>query len=275
MLNSYYKYTNTDTAKAILTHQSFRFSSPINFNDPFDIQSKLYTEFDINTFSSIVMSRIKDYVKGKRLIPDSRSSEGNGISDLKKAIELTGIHESKIEPFLIPLIEEATKRFKKSLDYHNAVWLKGMKQSRVFCVTETNDNLLMWSHYAQDHRGVVFEIENINEEGNILSTIKSVSYNDKPISYFSLEELINWTIFQIEPDFSKIMYSAHAWHKSKHWEYEKEWRVVEICCESETPKLYLDRKFIPKQLKSIIFGCKTSDEHIQNIRLFTPIMKLK
>lgn len=266
MLDSYFKYTNIDTAKAILTYQNFRYSSPLNFNDPFDIQYKLYTEFDIDSFTSIIMDRIKDYIKGKKNIPRSLSEGGKAILHLKQAIELTGVSVEKIEPSLRPLIEDATKRFKASLEYHNKAWFKGMQKSRIFCVTETKDNLLMWAHYAQDHNGVVFELEKTNQENCLFSNIKKVNYEGKPISYFSLEELINWTLFLIEPDYSKVMYSNHAWHKSLHWEYEREWRVIETCNDSEIPNLYLDRKFIPKQLKSIIFGCKTSDENIEDIR---------
>lgn len=266
LLNSYYKYTNIETAKAILTNQSFRYSSPLNFNDPFDIQNELYTEFDIDDFTSIVMSRIKEYLKGNRDIPPTTSENGNAILQLKQAIELKGINVEKVAPYLQPLIEAATKRFKESLDYQNNAWFKAMQKSRVFCVTEAKDNLLMWSHYAQDHTGIVFELENINKKNNLLSQIKKVNYKDKPISYFSLEELIKWTLFQVEPDYSKVMYATHAWHKSLHWEYEQEWRVIEICDELDKHNLHLDRQFTPTQLKSITLGCKTTVENTKVIR---------
>lgn len=275
MLKSYFKYTNINTAKAILTYQSFRYSSPLSFNDPFDIQYKLFTEFDIDDFSSIVMSRIKDYINGRREIPFSPSEDGNAILHLKQAIELTGISEKNIEPHLRPLIENVTNKFKTSLDYHNDAWFKGMQKSRVFCVTEDKDNLLMWAHYAQDHSGVVFELDRTEQPDCLLSNIKKVKYQDKPIRYFSLEELVNWTLFLIEPDYSKIMYSNHAWHKSLHWEYEQEWRVIEICDDNEVPNLFLDRKFSPEQLKSIIFGCKTSEEHIEEIRSMAEVINPK
>jgi hypothetical protein len=125
----------------------------------------------------------------------------------------------------------------------------------------------MWAHYAKDHSGVVFQVYDLHEEGGILSNVKKVSYEDKPLSFFSLDELIDWALFGIDPDYTKIFYTTHAYLKSKHWKYEEEWRVVEFCQNSEEDKLYLDRKFNSKQLTNIYFGCNSSSDDVERIRL--------
>lgn len=265
MLNSYFKYTGIATAKAVLTNQSFRFSSPLCFNDPFDIQTRMYTEFDMDDLTNVVISRIEEYVSDKKLIPYSKSDNENSILKLKRALELTGNNFNQIKADLIPLVEDVTRRIKASVSYHNNAWLKGMQRTRAFCVTETKDNLLMWAHYAQDHTGIVFEIENINSSNNILSNIEKVQYGEKPISYFTLDELLDWILFSIEPDFKKILYFTYACYKSNHWDYEHEWRVLYDTNSPELPVLYFDCKFNSVQLKSIYFGCKTSNENMVEI----------
>ena len=41
----FYKYTDIEAATANIIHNSFRFSSPKTFNDPFDVQFDLHPTF--------------------------------------------------------------------------------------------------------------------------------------------------------------------------------------------------------------------------------------
>ena len=38
-----------------------------------------------------------------------------------------------------------------------------MADTAVFCLSETHDNLLMWSHYAQNHTGAVIKFLSLPE----------------------------------------------------------------------------------------------------------------
>ena len=42
----FFKYVNVDAAKIILESGKLRWSSPLMFNDPFDVQFDLHVEFD-------------------------------------------------------------------------------------------------------------------------------------------------------------------------------------------------------------------------------------
>ena len=53
---------------------------------------------------------------------------------------------------------------------------------RVFCVSEVNDNILMWSHYAQYHRGVCIRLRVMPEVDNALCAAKKVIYTESPPS---------------------------------------------------------------------------------------------
>jgi hypothetical protein len=265
LLSSFFKYTSINTAKAILTNQSFRFSSPLTFNDPFDIQTQIYTEFDADDLKGIVLSRIKEYVCGKKIIPDSKYNRENYFLVLKKSLNFSEENFNKIKEDLIILVDPVLIKIKNNVNYNNSAWLKGMKRSRVFCVTEDKGNLLMWAHYAQDHKGLVFEIENIHGSNNILSNIKKVSYGEKPISYFTLEELFDWVFFLEDPDFEKMLFHTYACYKSNHWDYEKEWRVLYDTQSLDQPALHFDRRFDSIQLKSISFGCNSRIEDILEI----------
>jgi hypothetical protein len=209
----FYKYTDAGTAKAILTSGRFRFSSPLRFNDPFDIQTDLDTSYNVDELSPLLMSALEGYIRGHTPIPKSHSNSGLPIIQLKNAISQVGYKRSVVTPALYPLIETLEKEVKRNLIAQNNIWKNSLRRTHVFCITEDNDNLLMWAHYAKEHTGVVFGIENIeneeNEENeeNVLLNVNRVEYVEKPLDFFSLEELTNWALFQIEPDLSKIFYS--------------------------------------------------------------------
>lgn len=261
----FYKYTDAGTAKIILTSGKFRFSSPLRFNDPFDIQTDLYSSFNLDELSPLLMSALEGYVRGHIPIPKSHSKLSLPLIQLKNAISQVGYKRSVVTAALYPLIESLEKSVKENLKTQNNIWKKSLRRTHVFCVTEDKDNLLMWAHYAREHTGVVFELANIQHEENVLINVNKVEYVEKPLDFFSLEELTNWALFQVEPDLSKIFYSTHACRKSAHWDYEKEWRVIGLHKDLVPKELHVDYKFIPSQLRSIFFGVNTAPHDVQSI----------
>ena len=69
-------------------------------------------------------------------------------------------------------------------------WEDFLPRLRVFSVSETNDNLLMWAHYAKDHTGVVFEFRVLAEQDNPLCIAKPILYSTYPLPLFSEAEYI-------------------------------------------------------------------------------------
>ena len=56
--SSFFKYAAPDTVIAILKNQTIRYSSPLSFNDPFDFQSGLYLDFDLDSLHGKVLDRL-------------------------------------------------------------------------------------------------------------------------------------------------------------------------------------------------------------------------
>lgn len=93
------------------------------------------------------------------------------------------------------------------------------KTSRFACFTEKVDNLPMWNHYAQEHKGVCLEY-NIDciDETYFVNRLFPVYYTDKLPDGASLlvEEKLPQSVFI---DYFLI-------HKLKDWNYESEWRLI-------------------------------------------------
>lgn len=177
---------------------TFWFSSPVNFNDPFDC--KVYPS------KESARKRIKDQLE-------------------KKGILLT---EEAIE-------EKVTdEEVKKAVD-------KVMNGKGILCLTPHPDNILMWSHYADNHKGVCLELD-------VRACPEFFVYPVK-VTYAA-----EYPTFNLGEDTNSI-YAT----KYKDWVYEDEIRILK------------DRvgkhKFAPLCLKSVIFGCCADEETKQKVKM--------
>ena len=118
-------------------------------------------------------------------------------------------------------------------------------------------NSLMWSHYADSHKGVCLYYE-IPTEFLGPDTIHAWS----PVTYGE-ELLTNWLINELDdgPDLAgatiEILKRVMG-IKKKEWEYEKEGRLIQF----ESGSVGIPREF----LKQICFGLETSDDDKRKMR---------
>jgi hypothetical protein len=127
---------------------------------------------------------------------------------------------------------------------------RAMNQMGVLSLSEINNNILMWSHYSDSHKGFCIEFERTdsNEFGN--------SDHCVPVNYD--ENLLE--IKPLELADSKIVTKILT-KKSVLWTYEKEWRII-----SKTGNQTFD---LPGNITGIIFGLKMP---IGNCRLVMTIL---
>jgi hypothetical protein len=112
----------------------------------------------------------------------------------------------------------------------------------VICYSTIETSTLMYSHYADHHKGMCLEFEIPKEN---LKVMKEVKYKDSLDDFkFTTDKTL------LREEIIKICTS-----KSKVWEYEKEYR-----------QLFTDKHFYadyPGELTGITFGCKTSKDDIE------------
>lgn len=58
-MSYFYKYSSMNTSKNILSTKNFRYSSPLLFNDPFDTQTELVFDDDINSFPEKLLNEME------------------------------------------------------------------------------------------------------------------------------------------------------------------------------------------------------------------------
>ncbi len=138
--------------------------------------------------------------------------------------------------------------------YQNHWWNDFLPRLRVFSVSETHDSLLMWSHYAKDHTGVVFEFRVMPEADNPLCAAGPVKYCRQPPSFLSESEWLENIIHGRDLDMSAL-YFRYAYAKSDIWSYEKEWRVWDLLDDAKGV-LCSPYELRPNEIATVYFGCK-------------------
>jgi len=156
---AFYKYTTPGTAIAVLQAKTVRYSSPQSFNDPFDIQSGLHFEFDLDSLHSRVLDRIQELASGEDAPQvDVNDVWGQLVLIAHQNYPQHGFPRDRWRDMTEPSFRNLLEVIKKTQFDYQKHWREVLLPSlRVFCVTEDRDNLLMWAHYASDHQGVVFE----------------------------------------------------------------------------------------------------------------------
>jgi len=206
-------------------------SNPNNFNDPFDCWGAI----DINAVLQLESEELARFL----------FKFGKGNYSVNSILEVNKNAPKQLQQ----LISGFDKHMNKVIgEYLNCS-----------CFTSSWDNELMWSHYADKHRGICvgFDISNWKSfEGYQFGPVQYK--NQKPIN---LLELFN-------NDLSKFTQkTAHQLILTKNpdWHYEKEWRLV-------TPKLANNKiplNNLGLSVKEIIFGFAISLESaMEQKRLF-------
>lgn len=196
-----------------------KFSHHSEFNDPFDCK----TVYDIEKSMAILKSR-----------PDLFKEAGRQLK-LSPAQRLNKRKQ----------MEHRIKRALQSGEFHNDV----IGTVGICCLTKKPDNILMWSHYAENHKGFVVEF----------------TIDDDP-SYVHMgnveEKLFGWDV-EYTPKMPVIIAGERDFNavkdvflmKSPDWAYEEEYRVLSM--KKGAGVHHFDQKLITR----VIAGAKMPEKN--------------
>jgi len=168
-----------------------------------------------------------------------------------------------ILPELPALIDEGNQRARNSYEQVKKQWSEFIPDFRIFCLSEINNNLLMWSHYSEKHRGVVIELEGIDALDSAWLAAQPMTYQSSPPMLATIPEWIKIITGQQSIDLLSL-FPKYACTKTPEWAYEKEWRVVSFKRKGETGH-YTDYPFNPQELRSVYLGCDIPDDDANDI----------
>ncbi len=204
------------TVQDVVLRQRIFWQNPLQFNDPLDCNPVYY-------FGDTVQEREAFHRRGI----------STQFADLPRAERRRALRDVRRRP--VEFFEQrAREGFRDS-----------MEESAVCCLSAVPDNILMWAHYANSHRGICFKFC-----GPV--TAEWVPF---PVSYSPERPRINLTKLREIPAMQNSVLL-----KSQDWSYEQEFRMIDY----RGGAGYRD---IPRgYLKGVILGARISDEDEEFVR---------
>jgi len=219
----YKYYSFNEYSKKNLLDSTVWLSFPEKFNDPYDC-ALTYSIMDLfkHGFSSELQDIFTNEWHGEEKLTgierkqildseDTLSSFTDVI--LNKNDEISSLHKEEIKNGLYNYIHTSIYEMLKPLSDINK------KSMVISCFSELNDSMLMWSHYANYHKGFCLEYD-----FSLLSSSDIRTQLLYPVIYQN--ELLNVTEYLYADNVKNIFSVRAAITKSKEWEYEKEWRII-------------------------------------------------
>lgn len=229
----------TEYTKNSLKQGMFWFSSPTKFNDPIDCGISLNTKGNTPFFTDLIAAGLSEIGK----------ATGDSIRNPTKANTITkSIQQfaSSISGNAATISTEMSEATKDQVAY--AHLKEKFSSSGILSLSELGDNILMWSHYAQQHEGICVEFERTST--NILGAMDCT----QPVRYSIKAPIINARLYrtatneeQVEVEHSLVL------TKAADWTYEREWRIVKNGCANSIQSL--DCK-----IRSVTLGLRTKDD---------------
>lgn len=200
------------------------YSNPSYFNDPYDCLCKI--EYD---FSKISKSDLEEIVGNRMTNRHFKERKHIYIRNLKR------IHDVKN-------------------------WGEiGRNGFYVTCFNNSPLNILMWSHYADNHQGFMIELR-------FKKIMKRYSNLPQPVIYDDNFPILKCP-YNLTPqdcmrdnDYGAEYLIKRLLNKAKVWSYEKEFRLTNKAdITTNDPSILLD--FDPSSLSSVVVGSKIKSKH--------------
>ena len=228
--NHFYKYRSLDKASKaytldILLNNRLYWPSPLSFNDPFDCMPCYVNEG----------SRLKREASFRRLINE----------------KLSHLPKSERKSFLAQSLRVSPQDFQTLM--HDGQ-RHTMSETGVCCLSTNPDNILMWTHYADAHKGLCLRFTPISKSGKDFDSRLAHFEFAYPVKYSKNRPVIN-VLEKYGDDHLELALLT----KADFWAYEAEWRMIGY---REGPGLY---EFPAICLDAIIFGARTSSDDHQEI----------
>ena len=257
----FYKFMPAETALAVLRSSSLRYSAPSRFNDPFDHQVSFLFPFTEQEFSVALIGEISRIVYDDSVEIPNPTLFGQATLMLRGSRDKVSRDQLLSELFLGAV--ESGQLFKDNEKEFNDLLTAHLANSRVLCVTEELDNVVMRAHYAAEHKGVCIRLQCIDEVDNTLLVARPVKYTDVYPEFPPLRDYIRHLTGEAPIDFAPLVYDEAAYVKHKNWGYEREWRI-HVPQIHEPPRLgYSDWKENPRVFGALYLGCRISVQDAQ------------
>lgn len=274
-----YQYMSTDKCFSILRNRALPLRNFLSYNDPFECLPEFSSYADLLPVFSASNERQREEMIVKQLdvIGKRYKISENQLAEIKKGIFTSSF--LKFAPLSIASIFAIGASISSLFGSHSrkndenetalkielflSKFIPNLMNLYTSCFTVEKGNILMWSHYANSHKGIVMGFDTSNKpftEGQM----KEMTYSDKRFD-FSIQNYMNTA------DMENLM-TALLTSKGTDWKYEKEHRLIYNIKKNKEKIVWRDKHNNPHVkldedcIKCIYIGRRTPEIDKQNLR---------
>lgn len=232
-----FKYLKEDRIENILVDNKIRFTQPKYFNDVFDVNPTikgLNIRGFINKIPDNCIDDISDEIY-KLFLEQKIFDENDSANELKKCLQsLKDLSNDELQ-----------ENFSEKIS--NELQNKINNKIGILSLTKRNDNLHMWTHYANEHKGFVIEFDTNNE-------------------FFNFPQEIKYSLLRPSLKIGKQLKKDVFFTKGEDWIKEEELRIVKDLNEASEIKEDIFLFKFPKEFINAIYcGNKMLDTNKNKI----------
>ncbi|MDP3230414.1 MAG: DUF2971 domain-containing protein [Acidovorax sp.] len=206
----------------IVLHNELYFAAAKTFNDPFDLRP-------VFSLTAPKAQQVKDFERLSKKFEPSLNREQRR-TQAKDAVKSS-------------LGRKNIKKTEELIQTEHARMIT--EDVGVYCVSAKRDDILMWSHYADYHKGICLEFDG---EAKLMAHAQKVQYAQKRVPIMTYYD-------DKETSMTKALLT-----KSQQWAYEEEWRLINFKKGPGTVE------FRPKNLTGIILGALASADTVAAVK---------
>lgn len=231
-------YYNAEYGLKVLNDLEIRTSIPNALNDPFELSPLIPTaQFKQESFEAFLRQdhEVERWYQLEGRKRGCTSKEQFKLWYFENIPRLA----AKWLPAVPKNVEDARQSFANTIS----------ELFRIICASLVRDSILMWSHYADGHKGLVIEFATGEAPFSQVPEycILTVLYSEKKVEYFHSEEL---------QELQKRLLAVAA-TKAGVWPYEQEVRImIPISQKNLRASRYLP--LTPHCITNVYLGCKCS-----------------
>ena len=241
-----FRYYKAEDGLSVLNDLEIRTSIPNALNDPFELSPNIDP-------AQFTQKRCEAFLRADHNVEMWYRREGRqrGFASKKrfKRWYLADVPRRAAE--LLPRVPNNVEDARRSFaDTFSKFW-------RIICASLIRDSILMWSHYADNHTGLVIEFVTSEAPFSQIGDdyILTVKYSEKKAEYSHRNKM---------QQFQKMMFAV-AGTKARDWAYEQEIRIV-INASPETLRATRYLPLTPRCIKGVYLGCRSSPATITSVR---------
>jgi len=256
-----YKYTNRTGVEKILLNRTLRFARPSDMNDPFDVYIEDLFGMDLEEVHERAIDDICDLLLtspqecADRLGVPLESAEASARILRNASDERRAEIRQYLKVVDIAALSPEYKALRAEQPALRDAVVNNLRNCAIFCASRTPSNLLMWAHYAEQHRGAVLGFLPDVARDSMLTQIVPVAYSERRPSLLDDSKLLA----DPTPESAAAANRRLFLTKSSEWSYEQELRLF-IPGDIEAGQSAAFKPFYATELVEVYLGCRMGGE---------------